>query len=252
MATAQELVAHQETLYASRNPTRRWLHCSRRDFILAAINQYAPTPEEVAMEVGPGSGLYLPALAARFGKVVAIDIEASYLERARAIRRVYANIETVTGDITRCALESEGFDLILCSEVVEHINDSCAALKEMHRMLKPRGVLVLSTPQRFSTLEMTAKIAFLPGIVDVVRLLYREPVLEMGHINLMTEREVRKQLQEAGFTGLEHHKSGLYIPVVAELLGALGLRVARWLERKVGGGLLSWMLWTQYYVAVKR
>lgn len=119
-------------------------------------------------------------------------------------------------------------------------------------MLKPRGVLVLSTPQRFSTLEMTAKIAFLPGIVDVVRLLYREPVLEMGHINLMTEREVRKQLQEAGFTGLEHHKSGLYIPFVAELFGALGLRVARWLERKIGGGLLSWMLWTQYYVAVKR
>ncbi|MGH8613614.1 MAG: class I SAM-dependent methyltransferase [Gammaproteobacteria bacterium] len=252
MASGQELIAHQETLYASHNPTRRWLHCSRRDFILGCVNKYGPKRGGAAMEVGPGSGVYLPALASRFDKVVALDIEASYLENAKELTRAYPNIETVTCNITNCTLEPERFDLILCSEVVEHLSDSRAALREMHRLLQPGGVLVLSTPQRYSTLEIVAKIAFLPGIVHGVRWVYREPVLEMGHINLMTEAEVREQLEEAGFTVLEHHKSGLYLPLIAEFFGARALCAAQWLEKKIRGVALSWMLWTQYYVAGRK
>lgn len=204
------------------------------------------------MEVGPGSGVYLPALASRFDKVVALDIEASYLEHAKELMRAYPNIETLTGDISNCVLEPEHFDLILCSEVVEHLTHSRPALREMHRLLKPRGVLVLSTPQRYSTLELVAKIAFLPGIIHWVRRVYREPVLEMGHINLLTEAEVREQLGEAGFTVLEHHKSGLYLPLIAEFFGARALSASQWLEKKIRGAALSWMLWTQYYVAVRK
>ena len=39
MTTAAELVALQETLYRSGNPTRRWLHCIRRDWIFAALRR---------------------------------------------------------------------------------------------------------------------------------------------------------------------------------------------------------------------
>jgi len=41
MATDRELVELQETLYTSSNPTRRWLHCIRRDWIYDALNRYA-------------------------------------------------------------------------------------------------------------------------------------------------------------------------------------------------------------------
>src|SRR4051794_29115688 len=68
-----DIVALQQTLYHSRNPTRRWLHTSRRDAVLSAIKQAPLDRFRRAMEVGPGSGIYLPALCERFEAVVAMD-----------------------------------------------------------------------------------------------------------------------------------------------------------------------------------
>ena len=48
-------------------------------------------------------------------------------------------------------------------------------------------------------MELVAKVAFLPGIIQLVRLIYREPILETGHINLMTSHKVVNQLKGAGF-----------------------------------------------------
>ena len=73
-------------------------------------------------------------------------------------------------DITASRLpDDRSFDVVLCSEVVEHIPDSAAALRAMHDLLKPGGTLVLSTPQRHSPLELAGRIAFLPGVVQLVR-----------------------------------------------------------------------------------
>lgn len=248
MASPSELVALQETLYRSGNPTRRWLHCARRDWIIAALRRHA-RPGGRALEVGPGCGVYLPVLATLFGQVVAADIEAAYLQHAARLRRTVPNLELVRDDICATALPEHGFDLVLCTEVVEHIPDSAAALRGMRRLLKPDGVLVLSTPQRYSPLELAAKIAFLPGVIQLVRRIYREPVLETGHINLMTARMVQRQLREAGFEIAEQHRSGLYLPLIAEFGGARGLRLAQRLEARAREGLASHLLWTQYYVA---
>lgn len=254
MTANNDLLKLQQTLYESRNPTRRWLHRTRRDWIIGAIRRHLPANgEKKALEVGPGSGIYLPVLASLFDRVCAVDIEVCFLDHARGLASVHPNLSLQVDDITRSKIADESFDLILCSEVIEHISDCDRAFREMHRLLKPGGVLILSTPQRYSILEVVAKIAFLPGIVDVVRMIYREPVIEMGHINLMTGNIVRSRLEESDFQVLEHHKSGLYLPLVAELMGRSGLRVASWIEAKVrDGSLLSNLLWTQYYVAKAR
>jgi 2-polyprenyl-3-methyl-5-hydroxy-6-metoxy-1,4-benzoquinol methylase len=237
----------QQTLYTSKNPTRRWLHCSRHDWIVRELEQAGPAGR--ALEVGPGSGIYLKTLAERYEKVVATDIENAYLRHLQPLTGRYGNLELLVDDVTASGLPSASFDLILCSEVIEHIEDSAPALAEMRRLLKPGGTLVLSTPQRFSTLELTAKIAFLPGIIHLVRRVYKEPVLETGHINLMTARQVTRQLEQAGFAIRKRHKSGLYLPLVAEFMGTNGLRAEQWLESRVRGSLLDGLLWTQYYVA---
>ena len=71
-------------------------------------------------------------------------------------------------------------------------------MAEMRRVLAPSGVLIMSTPQKYSPLELFSKLAFLPGIIDVVRWIYKEPILETGHINLMTKQMLRDQLERAG------------------------------------------------------
>ncbi len=246
-----ELVALQDTLYTSRNPTRRWLHCARRDWMVDAIRRVAAAQpqRQHALEVGPGSGVYLPVLASLYAQVTASDIEAAYIERAQRLARDHRNLACVIDDITRSQLPSASVDLILCSEVIEHIPDSVPALREMRRLLRPGGRLVLSTPQRYGILETVARVALAPGVIALTRRVYREPVLETGHINLLTEREVKRQLTDAGFRIDESHKSGLYLPLVAEFMDEPGLRFERWLEGKMQRTPLDHLLWTQYHIA---
>lgn len=248
MSSPSELVALQEVLYRSGNPTRRWLHCMRRDWIVATLRRHG-RPGGQALEVGPGCGVYLPVLAGLFGRVVAADIETAYLRHADGLRQTLPNLELVRDDICASALPAQSFDLILCTEVIEHIRHSPAALRGMRRLLKPGGVLVLSTPQRYSPLELAAKVAFLPGVIQLVRRIYREPVIETGHINLMTAGTVRRQLQDAGFEIAEQHRSGLYLPLVAEFGGERGRQFLQRLAQKLDRGIGSHLLWTQYYVA---
>jgi 2-polyprenyl-3-methyl-5-hydroxy-6-metoxy-1,4-benzoquinol methylase len=249
MPSKQQLVALQETLYTSKNPTRRWLHCSRRDWIFNALQRYSSLSHQSALEVGPGSGLYLPTLSNLFNEVIACDIEKTYLEHASDLLPSYSNLQLLVDDMTASQQASKHFDLILCTEVIEHNTESDLMLAEMHRLLKPNGILILSTPQRYSPLELTAKIAFLPGIINIVRWIYREPILKTGHINLMTEKTVKQQLQTAGFSLLEQHKTGLYLPLIAELMGNTALRLEQWLENRIYQSRLDGLLWTQYYIA---
>lgn len=249
MSSCNQLLDLQHTLYTSKNPTRRWLHCTRRDWIIEALSQSPAQERGCALEVGPGSGIYLPVLAELFTEVTASDIEESYLENAKKMISRHQNIKLELDDILHSNLPAAHFDLILCTEVIEHISDSQLAVSQIRRLLRPGGVLILSTPQRYSLLEITAKIAFLPGIIQLVRIIYREPILETGHINLLTEHQVTEQLRQAGFQIIERYKSGLYIPIIAEFLGQIGLQIEQWLENRIRGSLFDDILWTQYYIA---
>lgn len=253
MSAAPGLVDLQETLYRSKNPTRRWLHCSRRDWLLAALQRLRPNNKNAtcALEVGPGSGLYLPVLAEAYAEAVAVDIESAYLQHARRYQTDYPNLRLQIDDMARSQLAEAQFDLVLCTEVVEHTLESAAMLQQIGRVLKPGGHLLLSTPQPYSPLELAAKIAFLPGIIQMVRWIYREPILETGHINLMSAAALQTQIRAAGLEVLETHKSGLYLPLIAEFLGHFGLRLEQWLENKLRGTRWDGLLWTQYYVVRK-
>ncbi|HEX9789950.1 MAG TPA: class I SAM-dependent methyltransferase [Kiloniellales bacterium] len=249
------LVEHQRTLYTSRNPTRRWLHTSRRDWILSAIRRHAPARRTRAIEIGPGSGVYLPLLLELFDQVTAFDIEAQYLDAAQSLAADHPALRIEHGDVTATAGADAGtYDLVLCSEVVEHIPpaQSAAAFAGFRRLLAEGGVLVLSTPHRWSAIETTARIALSPAMIWLTRLVYREPVLEMGHINLLTRGQVEHALHDAGFEIVERHAGGFYLPVLAELFGEGALKLEQWLESRVRGGPLHQLLWTQYYVARAR
>ncbi len=246
----QELLDLQHTLYESSNPTRRWLHTTRRDWIMERIARLGQGATR-ALEVGPGSGIYLPALAAVASEVVAADIETAYLAQAEKLAGEIDQLRCVQDDITNTELPAGSFDLILCTEVIEHIEDSQAALIGLRSLLSDSGVLILSTPQRYSPLELCAKIAFLPGIIQIVRWIYREPIIETGHINLLTESDLDGQLAKAGLQTKEQFKSGFYLPLIAELFGGPGQRFLAWCEQRLRGGPLSGLLWTQYRVLGK-
>jgi SAM-dependent methyltransferase len=250
MGSGSDVIELQHTLYTSRNPTRRWLHASRRDIIKDQIQRCALQGDSGrALEVGFGSGVYLPTLAQCFDQVVGADVEPAYFDHCKPLTLNFQNMTLVKDDITSTNLPPSSFDVVLCTEVVEHICNSAMALANMHNLLKPGGTLILSTPQPYSPLEIAGKVAFLPGIIDIVRLIYQEPILETGHINLMSSQKVIDQLSRAGFTIRDSFKSGMYVPLLAEFGRDWGLHLEKWLEGRLNRGPLDWLLWTQYYIA---
>lgn len=64
----------------------------------------------------------------------------------------------IVSDITRIPVDDASFDVILCSEVLEHIPDAVAALREFSRILKPGGTLLITAP--FSSLTHFAPYHF--------------------------------------------------------------------------------------------
>lgn len=67
----------------------------------------------------------------------------------------------------------------------------------------------------------------------------------------MTSKQVIKQIKLAGFHIEESFKTGVYLPLIAELTGNWGLNLERWLEKKLRNSFFDWLLWTQYYIAQK-
>lgn len=249
IATESDLIGLLETLYNSRNPTRRWLHCTRRDWIIGKIEECAREKPGRALEVGFGAGVYLPALAENYAEVVGTDLDQAHLGHSRSLTDRFANLRLAADDITASQLAAGSFELVLCSEVLEHIPNTEAVIAGLRRVLKPGGLLILSTPQRHSLMELACKVAFLPGVIQIVRRIYGEAVFETGHINLTTEEELTYRLTAAGFRIRERYLSGLYLPIIAEAGGERGMRLARWIEARLRTGPLSFALWTQYYVA---
>ena len=138
MTRSNDLIALPTRLYKSKNPTRRWLHRRRRDWVMSAFTRHAGTDGRRAAEIGPGAGVYLPFLSDLFDELFVVDIELAYLERARLIASGRSNILVQQDDITASTLTSDSFDLILCTEVLEHVENSSAALGEMHGLPSAR------------------------------------------------------------------------------------------------------------------
>ena len=246
-----DLVSLQATLYTSRNPTRRWLHTTRRDLVIEAIKTAPVQNVKRAMEVGPGSGVYLPALCQRFDRVVAIDIETSHIVQLRKTIAEFRNLEFIIGDLKHQQW-TEGFDLALCSEVIEHVADSRSFMTGLARAVRPGGILILSTPQPWSTMELVASIALSPPVIGLTRRIYKEPVLPTGHINVMSDREVRGMLDDHDFEILSSSYFGLYLPGIAEFGGKMAVTVLRSIEKPLQRHGPRGLLWTQLHVARKR
>jgi SAM-dependent methyltransferase len=243
-----DIVGLQRTLYHSRNPTRRWLHTHRRDRILQLVAAAPVSPRRSAMEVGPGSGVYLPGLCAAFEQVTALDIEPAHIEAIRGLTAQSTNLTLIVDDLLTRSW-SDPFDFLLVSEVIEHVPEPEPFVQALARALRPGGILLLSTPQIWSLMELTCRIGLSAPVIGLVRKIYGEPVLPTGHISVMSRKSVLALLRRNGFAPIHSETFGLYVPILAEFGGAPGARLAQWLEPAVSRSPASFLLWTQLHLA---
>ncbi|NDV26671.1 bifunctional 2-polyprenyl-6-hydroxyphenol methylase/3-demethylubiquinol 3-O-methyltransferase UbiG [Desulfovibrio sp. JC010] len=108
-----------------------------------ALDYIGPDAEVLDCGCGPGYGSRM--LADKAKKVVAADLDIETVRRASS-GKYYDNITFQTGDATSLGFEDNCFDAVTSFETVEHV-DPAPYFKEMRRVLKPGGLLILSTPQ---------------------------------------------------------------------------------------------------------
>ncbi|MHB8464573.1 MAG: class I SAM-dependent methyltransferase [Acidimicrobiales bacterium] len=100
--------------------------------------------ERVVVDIACGTGYGTAMLAAGSPvSVVGVDISPDAVAHALAH---YAG-EYVVGDVTTFG-DDEAYDLVVSFETIEHVEDAAAALANLHRILRPSGQLIVSSPFR--------------------------------------------------------------------------------------------------------
>jgi len=126
-----------------RRPWNRNIHY--HDVVLNAV----PPNCRRALDIGCGDGRLAARLAERCGEVVAIDVHAPTLARARTTH-ASKNLTFVEADVMRHPFEDAGFDCITSIATLHHL-PLVAALERISRLLRPGGVLALIGLYRLRT-----------------------------------------------------------------------------------------------------
>lgn len=99
------------------------------------------------LDVGCGGGILSEALAERGASVLGIDLVESALQAAEAHRAGQA-VEYRLESSRETAARGEVFDVVTCMEMLEHVADPAAVLRDIHALLKPGGWAFFSTINR--------------------------------------------------------------------------------------------------------
>jgi SAM-dependent methyltransferase len=125
------------------------------------------------LDVGCGTGANLEMLRG-FGAAEGVDVSDEALEFCRA-----KGLKVHEGLAEELPFEDESFDVVTALDVVEHLDDDAAGLKEMHRVLKKGG----------KTLVFVPAFMWLWGVQDDIS----------NHRIRYTKRQIVERLQKAGF-----------------------------------------------------
>jgi SAM-dependent methyltransferase len=118
-----------------------WWYRGRRRVIRAELDQLALPPAAEILDAGCGSGRTLDELV-DYGAVRGVELDSEAVAAARARGRG----EVVQGRLEELPWSDDTFDLITCLDVLEHTPDDRATLRELRRVTKPGGHLLLTVP----------------------------------------------------------------------------------------------------------
>jgi SAM-dependent methyltransferase len=173
----------------------------RQARMLAGILRGLPRPALI-VDVGCGDGLATSVAASLSPghRFVGVDWSADALRQASARGLILLRASV---DGTRLPLASGSADVVIMSELIEHLVDTDSALDEVRRVLRPGGSLLLSTPN-LAAWYNRGLLAF--GVQPVfsevsLRGVYGRPGTQVaGHLHMFTRRAVTELLTARGLT----------------------------------------------------
>jgi len=116
-------------------------HWHRYAFALTVVES------KVVLDIACGEGYGSHLLAGAAAKVIGMDLSSEAVEHAKSKYQA-PNLSFQSGDATATGLESDSIDIIVCFETLEHLSEQEQMLIEFRRVLRPDGVLIVSTPDK--------------------------------------------------------------------------------------------------------
>jgi SAM-dependent methyltransferase len=128
------------------HPSYVWRAGQERRFQL--VRRWAKLYNRRVLDVGCGVGMYTQAFLRHTSRVFGVEIER---ERALEARRRAAGVIQASG--RRLPFPDAAFDVVFSHEVLEHVDDDRACVKEMVRVARPGGRLLVFVPNRLYPFE---------------------------------------------------------------------------------------------------
>jgi 2-polyprenyl-6-hydroxyphenyl methylase/3-demethylubiquinone-9 3-methyltransferase len=174
------------------------------------------------LDAGCGTGYLAREFVARGCTVVGVDAAPAMIEMARSLASGllpeslrFERIET----IEKLPMQGGSFDGVLCSSVLEYLDDPGKCLSEFHRVLRPEGWLIISVPNQTSLLRRGLELAArCSGVLGS-----RDPLSYMKHSrNVYSLSSFGKLLGSQGFTLIRHNIAGSPLPMYLTRNKAVG------------------------------
>lgn len=167
------------------------------------IFEWVPPPDDpdaVILDAGCGRGFYLNYY--RYVspvKLVGLELEDDIIRKAQANVGHLPDITLVQANIYQLPFPDDYFSGVIASEILEHLDNDAGALRELHRVLKPGGVLAITVPNAnypflWDPINKTLETVF-------NRKIRRGPLAGIwaNHVRLYTMPELRQPVVAAGF-----------------------------------------------------
>jgi len=158
------------------------------------FNRININPEGTMLDLGCGEGRHIFGLMEKFPdlKCIGLDPHIESLEKAFEGLKFLESISNsktnfLSGSAYSLPFSDDSFDLVVCSEVLEHLHDYKDAIKEINRVLKPGGQFLASVPAEFpETICWLLSEAYQnqPG----------------GHLRIFKKNELIKEVAEHNFS----------------------------------------------------
>lgn len=124
----------------------------RLDFISASLEGKIP-PDGVVLDVGCGNGVISRHLGRQGYNVLGIDVSEKTIQTARSLNDL-PNVKFEVISAENLVAQGNLYDAVICSEVLEHLDNPSALLKTLYQTLKADGQLIVTVPNGQGPREM--------------------------------------------------------------------------------------------------
>lgn len=138
-------IEEQRQFYNERWADSAYINRLKLERCIAILESLKSVPitEPAIIDLGCGTG-WLSSILVHIGPTVGVDLSDLAIEAAK---QKYPLVKFVQADIQNCShLELGSFDVVVSQEVIEHFIDQSQHLHLAHKLLRPQGYLILTTP----------------------------------------------------------------------------------------------------------